>query len=435
VIGAPAGARAQVFLASRPSPDFAIGPLFVRTSIGPGLGPVAVDILWGLVIPPTRSAVGMEQDLYLLWPGSVVVDRDVGPADPGLAAYVIARGFTVLAEGRLRLFEQNLYPIGADTQPQPIKSGAPFVTFGRQGLRPLGLTSAATYVRIPWTPKLVNPTWLVGLSMTVDGLLKPEKAGWLQNMFWGRRYRLSIGFNDVRDQTLAPMYFEHRDRAVRLANEPSQLLVNFSDLDRLRIDEVFPPATSRRPSESTPNSEVVSYFLDSSEGRIPQVLTVRFGYISGLQTWAPILIPVLFFVLGRATGPLIERMAREIGSTLAARVHVGWLDAGPRARDEGVILTGEVLAGIVPGETTYDDVVRLCGREVEEQEDLGSPGRRTLIYRGRRIVPQPRRRFAWLATVSHWDLESHEVEIQFDRDRVRNVQQRLRRARSATPAG
>jgi len=332
LMGAPGGARAQVFLASRPSPDFAIGPLFVRASVGPGLGPVAVDVLWGLVIPPTRSALGMEQDLYLLWPGSVMADRPAGPPDGALAASIKARGFTVLAEGRLPLFEQNLYPTATDTPAQPIRAGAPFVTFVRQGLRPLGLTSAATYVRIPWTPRLVNPTWLVGLRMTVSGLIKPEKATWLQNTFAGRRYRLSLGFNDIRDQALFSMYFAHRDLAVRLADEPSQLLVNFGDADRLRIDEVFPPATSRKPSESQPNTEVVSYFLDPSAGRTPQVLTVRFGYISGLQTWAPILIPVLFFVLGRATGPLIERMARQVGSRVAARVRVGWRGRPPRQR-------------------------------------------------------------------------------------------------------
>jgi hypothetical protein len=320
LIGAPVAARAQVFLASRPSPDFAIGPLFVRASVSPGLGPVAVDVLWGLVIPPTRSALGLEQDLYLLWAGSVVAERPAGPPDHALADHIKARGFTVIAEGRLPLFEQNLYPNAADTPAQPIRGGAPFVTFVRQGLRPLGLASAATYVRIPWTPRLVNPTWLVGLRMTVSGLLKPEKGTWVQNTFSGRRYSLSIGFNDVRDQALFSMYFEHRDLAVRLANEPSQLLVNFSDADRLRIDEVFPPATSRKPSESQSNTEVVSYFLDTSGGRTPQVLTVRFGYLSGLQTWAPILVPVLFFVLGRVTGPLIERVARQVGSRLATRL-------------------------------------------------------------------------------------------------------------------
>ncbi|HEY4719243.1 MAG TPA: hypothetical protein VIH84_01535, partial [Candidatus Methylomirabilis sp.] len=65
--GAPAAGQAQLFLASRPHPEFMIGPLIVRAGVGPELGPVTVDVLWSLVIPPHRSATALEQDLYLLW--------------------------------------------------------------------------------------------------------------------------------------------------------------------------------------------------------------------------------------------------------------------------------------------------------------------------------------------------------------------------------
>ena len=51
------------------------------------------------------------------------------------------------------------------------------------------------------------------------------------------------------------------------------------------------------------------------------------------------------------------------------------------------------------------------------------------IYRGQRVVPHRRRSFGWFATVGHWDVEDHEVQIDFDRDRVRDVQARVRRSR------
>jgi hypothetical protein len=37
-LGSPSAAGAQVFLASRPDPEFEIGPLFVRASVEPSLG-------------------------------------------------------------------------------------------------------------------------------------------------------------------------------------------------------------------------------------------------------------------------------------------------------------------------------------------------------------------------------------------------------------
>src|SRR3990172_13012636 len=79
--GAPAAAQAQLFLASRPHPEFMIGPLIVRASVGPELGPVTGGVLWGLVVPPHRSATALEQDLYLLWPGAVA--GEAGPAPRG----------------------------------------------------------------------------------------------------------------------------------------------------------------------------------------------------------------------------------------------------------------------------------------------------------------------------------------------------------------
>ena len=97
------------------------------------------------------------------------------------------------------------------------------------------------------------------------------------------------------------------------------------------------------------------------------------------------------------------------------------------------MLDRNTLARIVPGETTYDQVLALLGSDFEELERFGTASGRTLVYRGRRVVPQQRRSFGWVATVSHWDIENHEVEIMFDGDRVRDVQARVRRSRLASP--
>ena len=430
--GAPAPGHAQLFLASRPHPEFTIGPLFVRASVTPALGPVTVDVLWSLVIPPTRSGSEVEQDLYLLWPGSVTGDASAGPSDPALARYVEARGLVVVAEGRLALFARDLYQVGKDRPREPVEGGAPFVTFVRTG-GALGLSAPATYIRIPWTPKLVNPTWLMDLRMTINGLVKPMKASWVENVFRGERHLISIGFNDVRNRALFPMYLEHRHHVVHLADHPSQLLMNFADADHLKIDEVTPPSSIRRMSESLERTEVVSLFLDKSEGLKPQMLTVQFGYFKGLQAWALILIPMLFFILGNAAAPLLNRLLGRIVKGVTARVRVGRPSAPWSGRETGVVLPREVLGRLIPGETTYDEVLRVCGADAEERQQRGSAERRTLVYRGRRVVPHRRRTFGWLSTVSHWDVEHHEVEIEFEQDRVRDVQARVRRSRFSHP--
>jgi hypothetical protein len=85
----------------------------------------------------------------------------------------------------------------------------------------------------------------------------------------------------------------------------------------------------------------------------------------------------------------------------------------------------------VPGETTHEEVLRLCGAEMEEREDLTMPRRKTLVYRGRRDVPHRRWAWSWLAAVSYWDVERHEVEITVEDGIVHNLQVRIDRTRSA----
>jgi hypothetical protein len=422
---APAGA--QVFLAPDSPQRLAVGPLFVRAAVGPRPGPVTVELLWSLTVPP-RADGGPGGALGLLWPGAVVGDPALGKPDPTLVAFVEARGLAVIDEGRLAVAAEQVRATGKEPRREVVPGGAPFVTFVRQG-GPFGLTAPATYVRIPWTPRLTDREWLMNLRLVTTDLVRPKKASWVENVVQGSRRLLSISFNDVRAEALFPLYFEYRDRIVRLADEPSQLIVNFAAADRLKIDEVSPPTSSRRLSESLENTEVVSHFLDPSEGITPQILSVQFAYFSGLQSWAPILIPTLFFVLGNLAAVLVRTVADRLGRRFAGRVHFGRRAAAARGRQTGVVLSRETLARLAPGVTTADEVLRLCGPNAEVVEKLDAPGRRTVVYRGRLVVPQPRRRFGWLSTVSRWDVEEHEVQIDLAGDLVTDVKAQVRRAR------
>src|SRR5438132_14285582 len=84
VWAAPDFAHGQVFLASRPNPEFTIGPLFVRATVAPDTEVVTLDILWGLVIPPNTAGASVEQDLYLLWPRPPSSRRRPSSATGGL---------------------------------------------------------------------------------------------------------------------------------------------------------------------------------------------------------------------------------------------------------------------------------------------------------------------------------------------------------------
>jgi hypothetical protein len=104
-------------------------------------------------------------------------------------------------------------------------------------------------------------------------------------------------------------------------------------------------------------------------------------------------------------------------------------------RAEGALLSRETLAQIVPGRTRHEEVLALCGHDtLEEQVRLGAPERRTLVYRGRQVVPKRERRLLWLlSSVSDWELEEQEVEIALERGVVQDVQVRVRRARLPHP--
>ena len=438
LVASPSAAEAQLFFASRPDPAFEVGPLIVRAHVTPDLGPIEVHVLWSLELPQNRSTAGMEQDLYLLWPGEVGGTVAGQTADPALSRYVEARGFTVIGEGRLPLVAQSLYAVGSAARAEAVPGGAPFVIFVQDNAA-LGLSPPATWIRIPWTPQMANRAWLMDLTLRVPGLVKPKKGTWLENVFVGDRHQISLTFNEVRDRPLFPMYFAHRDRLLRLADAPSELAVNFAQSDRLKIEQVFPPTSIRRLSESLESTEVVSLFLGTGEGIVPQNLSVQFGYFSRLQGIALVLIPLALLALGPALGPILGRAALRAGNTLSTRLHLGGWSGTLRPRESGVILPRALLARLVPGRTTLAEVVTLCGRPVEEREDLTAPNRKTLIYRGRRLVPEARRILGWLSAVRRWEVEAHEVRIELDGDVVSDVEAQMRRYRlepnEAGPAG
>src|SRR6267142_270158 len=97
----PSESSAQIFLASKPHPDFAVGPLFVIANVRPDLS-VIVNISFSLTLRPGAAHGAMEQDLFLLWPAEVAESTVAGPADPALARDLHDH-LVVLGSGRLAL--------------------------------------------------------------------------------------------------------------------------------------------------------------------------------------------------------------------------------------------------------------------------------------------------------------------------------------------
>ena len=432
LVAAPGAAYGQVFLATQPKPEFTIGPLSVRANVGPKAGPIEVSLLFSLVVPASVSAAALEQSLYLLWPGEVDGEPVAGAPDPELRRTVEGRGFQVTREGRLPLAARAIYSGGERQKPEPIAGGAPFVTYTREA-GPLGQGTPGSWIRIPWTPRLIDRSWLVELRMRLTGLRRQKQATWVENALWGERHVITLGFNDVRTRATFPMYLAYRDRVVHLSDDPSQLIITFADSTHLKIHEVYPGSSQRRSSETRQATEIVSAYLDPSEGLRPQVLSVQFGYFNGWKAWSPLLFAALFFILGNLAGPLVTMLVKTLGARLQGRIQFGPRSGAPAQRETGTIVPRETLARIAPGETTHAEVLNLCGPDPEERERLSAPGHRTLVYRGRRVVPHRRRRFGWLATVNRWDIEHHEVEIELDGDRVRDVQAQVYRTRLSQP--
>jgi hypothetical protein len=259
----------------------------------------------------------------------VTGEASLGKPDPALARFVEARGLGVTDEGGLPLVAARVQAGGGRPGRETLTGGAPFVTFVQLG-GPFGLTAPATYVRIPWTPRLASRDWLMILRLTAPDLLRAKKASWVEGPASPAVHQLQ------RRSQRGPLR-----RLLRPAGPPDPPGRRAVPAPRqlrgrrpAKIDEVSPPTSSRRLSESLEKTEVVSHFLDAAEGLTPQVLTIQFAYFSGLQSWAPVLIPTLFFVLGNLAAVALRGLARA-GQRLAGRLQFSRPGRGPDGRQTG----------------------------------------------------------------------------------------------------
>lgn len=435
---APSSVSAQVFIASKPHPEFWIAPVMItanveRKHVDERPAPLTLVVTFSVAPPPARDPSEFAQDICLLWPGELVGTDGADGADPTLVRQVEGAGFKVLVHGRVPFSARSRAQMGtgAGAAGRRPLGDAFFVTFAR----PEGLARGAkpaTYVRIPWKPELASLDWIPRLELAAKGAITPRRVSWLEEMFWGRRNIITLSFGDVGYSSLYPFYYGHRDRVIPLAADFSRLMINFAEANHLKIDEVVPMTALRRMSETRENTDTFSIPLVAADGIVPQTLKVQFVYFQGRLPWRPILLSALLLGLGNLTGPIVGNLLRKLGRTLRDRVHVGRGEAPGRAR--GQVPSQEMLARIRPGETSYEDVIRLVGGQPEEEQRLPTGEIRAVIYRGERMVPHRGPRFGWFATVRHWEMEQHEVQIDFEQDRVRDIQARIRRTRQIPSA-
>jgi hypothetical protein len=430
----PAAAAAQVFIASKPHPDFWIAPLLITANVEPKdvsghPGALMLQVSFSIAPPPARDPAEIAQDIFLLWPGQLVGTDGADGADPALKHQVESAGFKVLVHGHVAFSARSRASMGtgAGAAGRRDLGQAPFVTFAR----PEGLARGAkpvSFIRIPWKPEMASLDWVPRLELAAKGQITDRRVSWLEEAFWGRRNIITLSFGDVGYSSLYPFYFGNRDRVVPLAPDFSRLAVNFAQANHLKIDELVPMTASRRMSETRENTETFSIPLLAADGIVPQVLKIQFVYFRGRLPWRPILLSALLLGLGNLTGPIVGNLLRRAARTLRERVHVGRGEASRKAT--GQVPSAEALARIRTGEATYDDVVRMVGSEPEEEQRLPTGEIRAVIYRGQRLVPHHGRRFGWFSTVSHWDVEQQEVQIDFEGERVRDIQARIRRTRA-----
>ena len=139
-------ADAQVFLASKPHPEFSVGPVFVIANVKPDLS-VSVNLSFSLTPRPAARPEALGQDGYLLWPAGVSDATAPGRADPTLAAEIEKRGFELLASGRLTLRSRDRMLLGTGQLGAELREPASFVTFTRRG-HAANLLSPVTYVNL-----------------------------------------------------------------------------------------------------------------------------------------------------------------------------------------------------------------------------------------------------------------------------------------------
>ncbi len=398
-VATPAPGHAQVFLASRPHPDFMIGPLFVVASVSPGVPHVMVNLSWSLTTGPVTSKADIGQDLYLLWPAEVVESTAPGPAEPQLVREVERRGLSVVSSGRLLLRTRDRLQLGTTALGEPLPVSPSYVNFTRPGAQ----AGAVTYIKIPWTPALADQLSIVTLVLPLRGLVVPKAGTWLEDLFWGGRQVVTTGFGDLGPPVLGlfALYYERRDRVIHLARDYSLVIANFGDSDHLKIEEISPATAVRRQSRVRAGGEVVALTLLPSQDVATQSLRVQYHYFAGRINWRPIVISALILLVTNFAGVLmfsleinrrVRRRRRIRRRFLAAAISV---NGGVPSRDD--------LISQIPAGTRYDEVVARFGRPDEEHERVTPPGRRTIVYRGANGG------------------EQNEVAIELQDDRVREV--------------
>jgi len=394
----PVPGHGQVFLASRPHPDFMIGPLFVVVSVSPGVPDVTVNLSWSLATGPITRKAAIEQDLYLLWPSEIVEGTVPGPAEPQLVREVEGRGLTVVSSGRLVLRRRDRLQLGTPALGDPIAVIPSFVNFTRPG----GQTGVVTYIKIPWTPSLADPLSIVTLVLPLRGLIVPKAGTWLEDLFWGRRQVLTTGFGDLGPPVLGlfALYYERRDRIVHLARDYSLLIANFGDSDHLKIEEISPAAAVRRQSRVRTGGEVVALTLLPSQDATTQSLRVQYHYFTGRINWRPIVISAVILLVTNFAGVLM--LSTDVHRRIRRRRRARRRFQAAAASTNGVP-SRESLVTLIPVGTRYDEVVSRFGRPDEEHERVTPPGRRTVLYRANNGAVH------------------HEVAIELYDDRVREV--------------
>ena len=397
-VAAPAPGHAQVFLASRPHPDFTIGPLFVVASVSPGVAHVTVNLSWSLTTGPVTSK-DIGQDLYLLWPAEVLESTAPGPAEPQLVREVERRGLSVVSSGRLLLRTRDRMQLGTAALGEPLSVSPSYVNFTRPGTQ----AGVVTYIKIPWTPALADQLSIVTLVLPLRGLVVPKAGTWLEDLFWGGRQVVTTGFGDLGPPVLGlfALYYERRDHIVHLARDYSLVIANFGDSDHLKIEEISPPTAVRRQSRVRAGGEVVALTLLPSQDVATQSLRVQYHYFGGRINWRPIVISALILLVTNFAGVLMFSL--EINRRVRRRRRARRRFVAAAASTDGGVPSRESLINLIPAGTRYDEVVARFGRPDEEHERVTPPGRRTIIYRA--------------ANGS----EQNEVAIELQDDRVREV--------------
>src|SRR5262249_47618097 len=156
-----------------------------------------------------------------------------GAPDPALARE-LHDNLVAVGGGRLVLRSRDRTLVGTGQLGEPLPEVASYITVSRRG--PLGSQiTPVTYIKIPWTPKLTDPLAVTTLVLPLRGHVTAKPASWIAETFWGRRWIVTVGFGDLGSPVmpLYSLYFDQRDRVVRLAREFSQVIVSFNDSDHL----------------------------------------------------------------------------------------------------------------------------------------------------------------------------------------------------------